>query len=231
MKSKILASLILAAMIGPTFTFADEDNHVPVGSRPKSYEALQPSMNPFANDENLPVLSMSQEEETCGFLFDKYPPVYYSSAIHWLVAVSALGDSAELEDGSVWKISSYDGYKALNWRSNDPLMITQNTRWFSKFDYKIVNKNTGAAIEANLYLGPIKNGEHTRYIIAIDSGKGQLMLSDNSHWEISSYDTGKFRDWALSDAIIIGYNSGWDSGCESILINVNMNNFIRAKQF
>ncbi len=173
----------------------------------------------------------SDAEESCGFLFNRYPPVYYSSAIHWLNAVSSLGETVEIEDGSVWQVSRHDAYKALHWRSDDPLMITQNHRWFSRYTYRIVNTNTGSSLEADLQLGPIQNGEHTRYIVELNPWEGVLTLSDNTHWQISSYDGSTFRDWALDDAIIIGYNSGWDSHCESILINVNMNNFLRAKQF
>ena len=172
-----------------------------------------------------------ESEESCGLLFDKYPSVYYPAAVHWLAAVSGFGDSVEFEDGSVWKLSSYDSHRALHWRSNDPLMVTQNHRWFSRYNYRIVNKNTGASLEANLYLGPIQNGEYTRYIAAIDPTEGILLLSDNTRWEISPYDCYAFRNWALQDAVIIGYNSGWDSQCEGLLINVNTNDFIRAKQF
>jgi hypothetical protein len=176
-------------------------------------------------------LCPQNQEEGCGFLFDRYPPVYYPSAVHWLIAVSGIGDSVELEDGSVWKINSHDGYKAVQWLSSDPLTITQNHRWFSRYSYRIVNQNTGSSLEANLYLGPIRNGEHTRYIEAIDLAQGALLLSDRTHWEVSYLDLAEFRNWAHGDAVIIGINSGWDSHSESLLINVNMNNFIRVKQF
>ena len=228
MKSTLMKSLIFAGLLCPCLTFAtDDDAHLQIGTRTESSETVN-TIDPQAS---APQSEPREEGECCGFFFDNYPPVYYSSSTHWLIAVSAYGDSVELEDGSVWKISSYDGYKALNWRSKDPLMITQNSGWFSKYNYRIVNTNTGSSIQVNLYLGPIKNGEYTRYIIAIDPTYGELMLNDNSHWEMSSYDRRDFYNWALGDAIIIGYNSGWDSTCEGILINVNMNKSLRAKQF
>ncbi len=170
----------------------------------------------------------------CGYLFDEYPPLYYPASTHSLIGVSALGDSVELEDGSVWKICRYDGYKALGWRSNDPLTITQNHQWFSRYAYRIVNENTGVCLEANLFLGPLAYGKHTMYITGIDRMSGELIVTNGSgesiHWEISANDFDLFQNWALADAVIIGQNSGWDSECEALLINVNMNVSVRARQ-
>lgn len=227
---KSLVLFVLFA-IAPLSLRADETaDHLPVGARAMSAEAAAQIQNRKEEGKDQRGYACSKEARS-GFFFDRYPPVYYSSCVHWLAAVSAFGDSVECEDGSVWKINSYDGYKALNWRASDPLLITQNTRWFSSYSYRIINRNTGSSIEANLFLGPIKNGEFTRYIIAIDPVHGDILLNDNTHWTVSGYDSYVFRDWAVNDAVIIGYNSGWDSSCESILINVNMNNFIRVKQF
>ncbi len=185
----------------------------------------------------LPPLFLAAElpiRESCGYIFDAYPPLYYPVSMHSLIGVSALGDSVELEDGSVWKISRYDGYKALGWRSNDPLTITQNHRWFSIYAYRIINQNTGACLEANLFLGPLEHGQHTLYITGIDRISGDLVVTNGSgesiRWEISSSDIAAFQNWDLHDAIIIGQNSGWNTDCESLLINFNMNNSARAKQ-
>jgi len=218
--------VLFCALAGPMFLSAANEEHIPVGSREKSPEAIAQMEKQKEHKDK-----RCQKVARSGFLFDRYPPVYYSTNIHWFIAASAFGDSVELEDGSVWKVNRYDGYKALNWRMNDPLLITQNTRWFSSYNYRIVNQNTGTSIEANLFLGPIQNGEFTHYIVAIEPIRRILMLNDNTHWEVSSYDTSIFRDWAIGDAVITGYNSGWDSSSEGVLINVNMNNFIRVKQY
>lgn len=178
-----------------------------------------------------PSIEQSAEEISLGSVFDQYPPVFYPSSTHWLVAVSAVGDSIELEDGSVWKISNYDVYKSLNWKSNDPLMITQNHSWFSKYDYRIINQATGAYLETKLFLGPIKNGAYTRYIIDIDVNRNLIKLSDNTHWELNSWDKYVYTKWLIGDAVILGYNSGWEAEYEAILINVNMNKYVRAKQY
>ena len=181
----------------------------------------------------------SEEEtlETAGFIFDRYPPVYYSNSHHWLVAVTVLDNdkyTLEFEDGSVWKINHYDGKKTLNWRANDPLTITQNNRWFASHAYRIINKSNGASVEADLFLGPIELGQYSRFIVGVDQSRREVFLSDNTHWEVSYLDSSIFKDWAVNDYIIIGTNSNtsiWDSGSDAMLINVNMNNSLRAKQF
>ncbi len=222
---KLFKSCVLVAILSPALLTADEDR-VPVGSRLMNSDAIEQ----IQNQKEAQAAPLKKEARS-GFIFDRYPSVYYSSTVHWLTGVSAFGDSVECEDGSVWKINTYDSYKALSWRANDPLLITQNTRWFSSYNYRIINRATGASIEANLYLGPIQYGEFTRYIAFIDWVMGDIVLTDNTRWQISSYDTSLFRDWEVNDAVIVGYNSGWDSSCDSILINVNMNNFVRAKEF
>ncbi len=229
---KVLKSLALLSIAAPLLLMAEGEEHVAIGSRLPSQEAT-------AQIEAEKGMEPCEEEtlETAGYLFDRYPPVYYSQSHHWLVAVTLLDNSEytlELEDGAVWKIGSYDGFKALSWRANDPLTITQNTRWFSKHAYRIINKADGSTVEATLYLGPVADGQYSRYITAIDPSLGLISLSDNTQWEISPYDRAIFKDWAPHDYLIIGTNSNqsfWDQTREALLINVNMNNATRARQF
>lgn len=168
----------------------------------------------------------------CVAPFDPYPPVYYPISTHWLAGVSVLGDSVELEDGSVWQISRYDHREALDWLSSDPLTITQNRRWFSSCEYKIVNQTSGASVEANLLLGPVKDNLHTLYITAIDLHYGVCTLMNRSghemHWQVAPSDLVIFQNWCLNDAVIVGQNSGWESSYEGLLINVNMNRSVLA---
>src|SRR3989344_5919298 len=184
-RSTFLALLLLAA---PVFHLAADNEQV--GTRPPAPKTTQ------VEETSAP------QESHCGFVFDRYPPVYFPASCHWMIAASAFGDTLELEDGSVWKVNSYDSYKALNWRANDPLMVTQNTRWFSSYTYRIINRNTGSSIETNLFLGPIKGGEHTRYINAMDFIQGALSLTDTTRWEVSSSDQTIFREWLLKDPVI-----------------------------
>lgn len=176
-----------------------------------------------------------ETEGRCSYLFDTYPSFYLPPSAHWLAGVSVLGDSLELNDGSIWKVSRYDEYKVLGWRSNDPLIITQNHRWFSNYQYRIINQATGSTLETNLFLGPLQYGEHTFYVHGIDYCQGSLILTnafgDMSYWEISDFDLDPFQDWSPSDPVIIGQNSGWDAERNALLINVAIDNFVRARQF
>lgn len=234
---KILKLIALISLTFPTLMLA-EDQRVPIGTRPISEEAAAEIEAQKGKKEE----AEGEEEEegpleTAGYIFDRYPPIYYSGSHHWLTLVTVLDNNEytlELEDGSVWKISSYDGNKVLNWRTNDPLTLTQNNRWFTRFDYRIINKANHSSVEANLFLGPIELGEHSKFIIGIDHARREIMLSDNTHWEISYLDSSIFKDWALNDYIILGTNSNtsiWDSGSDALLINVNMNTGARGKQF
>ena len=225
---KLLKLVAFTALLAPLLLVGDED-HIAVGTRPTSEETVA--------QIEAEKTKMTEEEgslEAAGFIFDRYPPVYYSNSYHWLTAVTILDNgeyTLKLEDGSVWKINRYDGNKALKWRENDPLTITQNHRWLSNHNYRIVNKSDNSAVEANLYLGPHQQGQYTRYIVQIDLNRKELALSDNTHWEISYLDGYMLKEWKISDAVILGSNSGWDSSCEAILINVDLNRHARAKQF
>jgi hypothetical protein len=233
---KLLKSLLLVVLTLPTLLLADSENHIAIGSRPMSEEAAA-QIQAEKEKQEAAEMTEEMESESAGYVFDRYPPVYYSNVHHWLTAVSILDSdryTLELEDGSIWKINSYDGVKALNWRLNDPLTITQNNRWFSRYNYRIINKSNGTSAEANLFLGPVELGQFSRYIIAVDYTTKEIMLSDNTRWEISYLDKAIFRDWSVNDYIIIGTNSNtsiWDLGSDVLLINVNMNNATRAKQF
>lgn len=233
---KSLKLLAFLPIIAATLVFAEEENHIAIGTRSMNEEAI--AQIESENAENATTEVMEEETlEIAGFIFDRYPPVYYSNSHHWLVSVTVLDNdkySLEFEDGSVWKVSCYDGIKALNWRNNDPLTITQNNRWFAKHEYRIINKSNGTSVEANLFLGPVELGPYSRYIVAIDYTRKEVLLSDNTHYEISSLDSSIFNDWALNDYLIIGTNSNvsfWDPGSDVLLINVNLNHAARAKQF
>ncbi|SRR3989344_115873 len=232
----MLLTFVASFLLITPALFSEE--RVPVGSRPMSEEVSAE----IESRKKVPVeeeVADPQDNETMslGFVFDRYPPIYYSDSHHWLTAVTILDQgnyTLELEDGSIWKINSYDGIKAVNWRSNDPLTITQNNRWFSWHNYRIINKANGTSVEATLFLGPIEHGEFSRFIIEIDHANGQILLSDNTRWEISYIDASIFREWRLHDYVILGTNSDvslWDSGSDALLINVNLNNTVRAKQF
>lgn len=160
-----------------------------------------------------------------------------TSSPHWLTKVTVLDNdeyTLELEDGSIWKVSNYDGKKAAHWQINDPLTITQNSRWFSQHEYRMINRNNGTSIESTLYTAPIRLGAYSRYILEINYAEGQITLSDNMRWEASSADVDLFKKWEVDDYVILGTNSDtnlWDSESDFLLINVATNTSVRFKQY
>lgn len=217
MSTKYVKPLLLASILIPVLFFGEtpeeqQDQNYPVGIRvPGNVQEEVALENQFGGKE--------------------YPPVYYPTGIHTLYAVSAIGDSVEFEDGSVWKIAAEDRYKVCQWGAQEPITVTQNSRWFSQYKYKIINQATGAHLQANLYLGPLKNGPFTLYVTALDVARGELILNDSTRWKVSEFDANSFEEWMITDAVIIGLNSGWDQTSQALLINVPLNSFVRAKEF
>lgn len=159
------------------------------------------------------------------------PSIRYGVAEHRLVGISGLDHSIELEDGSTWSISPRARNIVARWRQESPILITQNLSLLSIYNYKIENTDTGESIAANLFLGPLKNGPYTRYIVEIDDYCSYLVLNDNTRWEVSYWDTSFLSEWKIGDCVIIGYNSTWESTSAGLLINVSLNRNIRAQQF
>jgi hypothetical protein len=168
--------------------------------------------------------------EVEGYYLDDNSAIFDQPSYHWIFALTSFQDYLEIEDGSIWQIDPYEGYKLRNWLMNDPIMITQNREWFSSFQFRIINKGTGTSVKADLSQGPILDGDYSLQIAHVIHQTGEIVLSDESRWLISSRDFSPFYQFAIGDYIIVGVNSGWDSGCPFILINSNLNRFVRAKQ-
>jgi hypothetical protein len=206
----------------------------------------------FATDREQIDTDVTQEEVATleegreiqmNYIYDQYPAIHLPTSAHLLLSISAYGDTLELEDGSLWNVSTYDGRKAMLWRIDEALSITQNTRWFSSYYYRIVNRNTGASIEANLSPqgGPFTNGPNTYYVTEFDFNRGLVTLASPkqiTHWEIHPSDISYFRDWDFTQPIpvILGDNNDYNGDTsyrwECILINVKTSKkYIRAHQF
>lgn len=154
----------------------------------------------------------------------------HQGAFHSPVAISALGDVIELEDGSCWVVAPGDNYRTLNWLTSDLLVITPNHSWFSSHLFCITNQNTGDSVRVNLSLGPIYNGLFTHWIVAINYYTQELCLEDGSIWKLSGFDSSIYNNWLLNDTVIIGVNDGFLSASKpNILINVNTLTYSKAK--
>ena len=206
---------LFLAFVATTLLFAED--RVGIGSRPISQEALEQLTAEAPIEEDL-----SSLPESSGFF-------HRSPSSHWLACL--VSEGVELEDGSVWRISDRSLNSVYFWQRFDPLVITQNRSWFSPYKYRIINRNHGVSVPADLLLSPVLDNENTRFIAAIDVNHGELVLTDGTRWVVSERDDLVLRDWLLHDVISVGINSGWDSGYDQILINSNMDNFVRARQF
>ena len=156
---------------------------------------------------------------------------YYPVNCHTLMSIAMGSDSIEFEDGSHWQIASSDAFKLNGWFPGDQLVVTPNSFWFSSYDYYITNKRTGNYVKAELFIGPLQFGAYSHWIVGIDYYSGHVFLENGTTWCVAFRDNYLFRDWAINDHIILGINDSWMSNYDNILINVNVDSFIRAKQY
>jgi hypothetical protein len=131
-----------------------------------------------------------------------------------------------LDNGSLWKVSAYDGEKTTYWHTDDPIIIIPNSRSFSLHPYRIVNLANKTSIEVNLVPPPEEFGRYARRIKTIDAEKKEIHLTDNSKYEISHPDPSNLLAWAINQPIILGANESkdpLDSDKEVLIINVATN--------
>ncbi len=163
-----------------------------------------------------------------------YSPHLY----HWVDSFPAQ-NVLKLEDGSEWTFDTEEAYIARSWRAGDTVVLSPKSSWFwsSDFSYILTNKSLGSSIDVNPFLGPVAWGPYTVWVAGIDHTKGHVYLvngqSERSTWVINSSDMYLFKDWAVNDTILIGDNDSWlwwFSSYNHVLINVNMNHNLRARE-
>lgn len=245
-----LAAVMLCGSLVASEDGPKDGDHIKPGTRPLAHTEWLKVQTEREEQEKLAQERQSSEEPedvTVNVLQEKLSEgiqgglkfegpkagVHYTShpgAFHNPVAVSALGDTVEFRDGSIWTIASGDTYKTLNWLTSDRLVVTPNHSWFSSFMFCITNQDTGVSVKANLFLGPIYNGLYTHWIVAINYYTQEICLEDGSIWKLSGFDSSIYNKWLLNDTIIIGVNDGFLSSSKpNILINVNTLTYSRAK--
>jgi len=233
-----------AILISGSLLSAEEAQNIEVGSRAMSHAKKVAVYEQIAEQEKKGAEEQSEEvtEETSEDALLKADAslataaasykTTHEGAYHYPVSVSAFGDTVEIEDGSIWQVSSSDKSKTLNWMTSDVLVITQNTAWFSSYDYVIVNVSTGVDVKVNMLLGPYYNGAFTHWASAIDYSGRKLYLEDGSIWEVGGT-WASYQDvldtWLPNDTILIGLNGDSSPTTPNILINVNTNTWVKAK--
>lgn len=152
---------------------------------------------------------------------------------HFFTLVGENRDWIGFEDGSRWKVPPENAGQVFSWRFNDSLIVTPNMSWGSSpYNYVIhnISANSHSQVYANLSLGSKTFGEFSHWVQALDRDHNQVILENGSLWDISSSDKESFDDWKVNDTIIIGIYDVWFSSYNRILINVNMNHYVRAAQ-
>jgi hypothetical protein len=150
---------------------------------------------------------------------------------HWLSSVADSNRSLELEDGSHWEVSSSDASIIRTWRREDVLVISPNYSWLSSYDYYITNKSANSYVKANLYVGPVAFGPYSHWIVEVDYVGGHVYLENQMVWCTDPSDDKHLQNWAINDHVIFGLYDSLFSSFDHVLINVNMNNHIRVKQY
>ncbi len=163
-------------------------------------------------------------------------------------SVNIRGKTIELEDGSVWEISSDDISKVAQWRTNehmhvddhynldnqghDRILIIENRGWFSwlsAYKYQFINVNRGEKVNANMALTPLLNSVHTHWIEEIDHDNRTIHLEDGSHWDMSWFDRKTLSTFNEYDVVVVGTNTGWFRGSNpNILIRVETMKHVRG---
>lgn len=150
---------------------------------------------------------------------------------HMLKSVAIDSSSVEFEDGSHWSISPYDSYVLAGWYLGDQLTVVPDTSWFSSYSYYITNKATGTYVRADLTVGPLSFGPNSNWITGID-GLRHIYLQNGSIWCVDPRDIYLVSGWAINDHLIIGQEGdSWFHKGGFILINVNMDEYVRANPY
>lgn len=218
--SKFLKSAALLTLLLPLFLLAEE-SHFPVGS--EADPAEENLLLDFDSEEASEIRSVVQN----GSFFNGNIPVCYPASDHWIRNIN--GTLIEIEDGSGFETDWHEARKASLWNHGNAIIITQNDAWFSKYSYRMIERNNGQSIPMNLVQGPAKDNPYLVQIATMDAKNGVLFLTNNLRLMICPQDRHTFSHWHEGQPIIIGLNSGWQTNYSYILINVSKNNFVRAK--
>ena len=205
---------------------------------------IETGLRALSEDEKNELIEQEKQknssEEKLSFFqpnYNQYPAIVFNSCTHNLVGVSVLGDYLIIQDGSEWRIKP--GYSDIfSWKENHPIVIIENNSFYSSYfhgyHYKMINVQTNADVEVKLHLGPILENPYTLLVAAINPSTCEIILSDNSLWQLDPSQRKLWSKWLVSDGIIVGTNvKGWyNNSYDNILINVNIkdNPNIRANR-
>jgi hypothetical protein len=172
-------------------------------------------------------------------------PKYHPLEIHGKRNIVLNGEAIELEDGSQWKVS--DPKAIETWTPYDQIVITPILAPWSwnpfsySYSYFLNNITTGTYVKATLHEGAFKSdfynpsepNPYRHVVVDCFFAAKRVYLDKDLVYQISPDDMAIFEDFAANDAVIIGVNDSLRSMLSeynSVLINVNMNIYVRAKR-
>lgn len=197
------------------------------------------------NGTRIPIRSGLFQNDTAAAIYSPY--IYHT--IHSFPQETII----KLDDGSEWIFDPKDSYIVRSWRTNnrdypgieqaDTVVLSPKANgfnnWFSgsNYTYVLQNKTLNSAIDVDFFHGPPPGGELTTWVVAMNINVGQFFIingqKERTIWEVSSSDLYLLKDWIVNDIVVIGENTHWLSLFSSynhIVINLNKNNFVRARQ-
>lgn len=163
---------------------------------------------------------------------------------HWMMSKSSDLLRLQLEDESVWEISSRDRSTLDSWRSDDPLFISPSNSWFFSENYYITNRTNDSYVRANLVEGPKPYRPYSHWITGIDVPTEQpltnqpadtlIYLENQTVWHVDPQDVHILTErknssqWGTNDPVIIILSK--NSKFDHILINFLAGTQIHVRQ-
>ncbi len=167
------------------------------------------------------------------------PPTYLDLTCYFTRAVKYDGSEIELNDGSVWAVSSWNRAHVLSFDTSDPLYLTPNSGWFSTDGFLLVNENKGCSLPVIFQQPPLLNTPCTYQIVSLELNNRMISLSNGQtiiHWDVKPSDFGMFAQFKVGDYVLLGRTSGFRSWMSrpysDLIINIAMQGlpYVRVHQ-
>lgn len=163
--------------------------------------------------------------------YQKNYPVYY----HTIKTVGHSGKTIEIEDGSIWEVEGGYNTEMIYWKRGDTLLISPNHS-FDGSRFYITNTQRNIYVSADITMAPKRNQKETFIVHAVDYYKREIQTRNSQglvyRWKVHNRDVRFLNEWRPGQAVIFGANdwwlSSWFSSCKSIMLNIEMNEYIRV---
>ncbi|MEX0961843.1 MAG: hypothetical protein WDZ28_03185 [Simkaniaceae bacterium] len=151
----------------------------------------------------------------------------YCRVIH---AISIDGRSIELDDSTVWKVTTDNPQEIKQyWNTGDIIKISKcNFPSWSGSRFFLINDSKNIYCYAELHLPPHTDHPNTNRIIDVNTYTNSVTLQNNqgfrTAWKVDPADHFQLRCWKVGHHVIVGVNAGncsnWFSKYENILYNI-----------